>query len=90
MTAAPNGPGADGRAKTGAPELCAIPEEHDPWDAGAAPLDVAAAFSPEAVDGDGPGKPVWGALTDGADTLASEGGPAACEDFDAAAALIKL
>ena len=67
--------------------MCAIPEEHNAWDAGAAPLDVAAAFSPETV---GPGKAVWGPLTDGADTLASEGGPAACEDFGAAAALIKL
>ena len=42
---------------------------------------------------DGPGKAVLGALTAGADTRASEGGPAAAAgtaDLEAAAALIKL
>ena len=78
MTAAPNGPGAEGRAKLGAPELCAVSSEEDGKRAvaveAAALLDGAAAFSPETAAAD-PGKAVWGALTDGAENPSQCGGP---------------
>lgn len=96
MTAVPKGPGADGRAKLGAPELCAASSEEDGKRAdavaAAALLDGAAAFCPETAAAD-PGKAVWGPLTGGAETLVSVGGPTACDvgaALVAAAAFIKL
>lgn len=85
--AAPSGPGADGRAKSGAPEWFSL-FTRAPWAVPAASLLVA-----DGAAADSPGKAVLGALTEGADTRAREGGPAGgggAAALEAAAALTKL
>ena len=72
MAAAPSGPGAEGRARLGALEWCS-PLDGTPCDVPAANLLVAT----DEPDGPGaaaasPGKAVWGARTEGAETRERE------------------
>ena len=85
--AAPSGPGADGRAKLGAAELFSL-FPRAPWAVPAASLLVA-----DGAAADSPGKAVLGALPEGADTRARDGGPTAeggAAALEAAAAFTKL